>query len=59
MALPGPLPPAHGERALAVMYVADFLTQFHRLLAVRPLTYADLDHLVDGGCVAQHHPGGK
>ena len=50
MPLPGPLPLAHGERVLAVMYVADFLTQFHKLLGVRPLTYADLDRLADHGC---------
>ncbi len=48
--LPGPLPLAHGQRVLAVMYVADFLTQFHKLLGVRPLTYADLDRLADHGC---------
>ena len=50
MPLPGPLPLAHGQRVLAVMYVADFLTQFHKLLGVRPLTYADLDRLADHGC---------
>lgn len=35
MPLPAPLPPAHANRLLSIMYVADFLTQFYRLLGVR------------------------
>ena len=48
MALPVPLPVAHAKRLLSIMYVADFLTQFYRLLGVRNGAHS---HSLSAACV--------